>query len=243
MTKQQIVSNWLPRYTGEENKNFGEYILLTNFSNYVEMFATMHKTKVIGAGKPFQCATASDITIINFGMGSPGAATVMDLLAAINPKAVLFLGKCGGIQALETPLHAHRKRNEIEWIEDHVIVARVALPLELPRTTHHHERLDRVVGVHEHALARRGGDERHAKSRLQVRHLGLGPITKGRVRALGLGLIEAQNVVKGPAAFGQLHVGQAGVAALQIPEARDTCQHVFATGFDDGDGHGMASSG
>ena len=103
MTKQQIVSNWLPRYTGEENKNFGEYILLTNFSNYVEMFATMHKTKVIGAGKPFQCATASDITIINFGMGSPGAATVMDLLAAINPKAVLFLGKCGGL----------KKRNKI----------------------------------------------------------------------------------------------------------------------------------
>lgn len=103
MTKQQIVSNWLPRYTGEQNKNFGEYILLTNFNNYVEMFAAMHNVNVIGRDKPFQCATASDITIINFGMGSPGAATVMDLLAAINPKAVLFLGKCGGL----------KKRNKI----------------------------------------------------------------------------------------------------------------------------------
>ena len=98
MTKQQIVANWLPRYTGEENKNFGEYILLTNFSNYVETFAKMHGVNVVGKDKPFLCATANDITIINFGMGSPGAATVMDLLAAINPKAVLFLGKCGGLK-------------------------------------------------------------------------------------------------------------------------------------------------
>ncbi|HJZ60119.1 MAG TPA: AMP nucleosidase, partial [Gemmataceae bacterium] len=36
--------------------------------------------------------------IMNFGMGSAMAATVMDLLAAIEPKAVLFLGKCGGLK-------------------------------------------------------------------------------------------------------------------------------------------------
>jgi AMP nucleosidase len=45
-----------------------------------------------------QCATANGITIINFGMGSPGAATIMDLLTAISPEAVLFLGKCGGLK-------------------------------------------------------------------------------------------------------------------------------------------------
>lgn len=97
-TKEEIVKNWLPRYTGEALENFGEYILLTNFSNYVEMFAKQHKVKVIGKDRPFQCATADGITIINFGMGSPGAATVMDLLSAIEPKAVLFLGKCGGLK-------------------------------------------------------------------------------------------------------------------------------------------------
>jgi AMP nucleosidase len=102
-TKEDIVENWLPRYTGEKLENFGEYILLTNFSNYVEMFAKWHKVKVIGKDKPMQCATADDITIINFGMGSPGAATIMDLLSAIHPKAVLFLGKCGGL----------KKRNKI----------------------------------------------------------------------------------------------------------------------------------
>ena len=97
-TKQEIVSNWLPRYTGEELLNFGKYILLTNFSNYVELFAKKHKCKIIGKDKPMQCATADGITIINFGMGSASAATVMDLLTAITPKAVLFLGKCGGLK-------------------------------------------------------------------------------------------------------------------------------------------------
>jgi AMP nucleosidase len=97
-TKEEIVNNWLPRYTGETLENFGKYILLTNFKNYVDMFAKQHKVKVIGKDRPFQCATADGITIINFGMGSPGAATVMDLLSAIAPKAVLFLGKCGGLK-------------------------------------------------------------------------------------------------------------------------------------------------
>ncbi len=97
-TKAEIVTNWLTRYTGESLENFGEYILLTNFSNYVDMFAKWNKVKVVGKDRPFQCATADGITIINFGMGSPNAATIMDCLSAIAPKAVLFLGKCGGLK-------------------------------------------------------------------------------------------------------------------------------------------------
>ena len=73
-TKQDIVENWLPRYTGESIDKFGKYILLTNFGNYVELFASWNNVEVIGEGKPMQCATADDITIINFGMGSPTAA-------------------------------------------------------------------------------------------------------------------------------------------------------------------------
>src|SRR6201985_3571929 len=97
-SKEEIVHNWLPRYTGEKLGNFGKYILLTNFSNYVKLFADWNDADVVGLDKPMQCATADDITIINFGMGSPTAATVMDLLTAIEPKAVLFLGKCGGLK-------------------------------------------------------------------------------------------------------------------------------------------------
>lgn len=97
-TKKEIVDNWLPRYTGLDLDSFGEYILICNFHNYIEKFAEMHKVDIIGAGKPMQCATANGITIINFGMGSASAATCMDLLSAIQPKAVLFLGKCGGLK-------------------------------------------------------------------------------------------------------------------------------------------------
>ncbi|RPD38977.1 AMP nucleosidase [Chitinophaga barathri] len=97
-TKEEIVANWLPRYTGEKLENFGSHILLTNFSNYVTMFAKWNNAKIVGADRPMQCCTSGDITIINFGMGSPGAATVMDLLSAISPNAVLFLGKCGGLK-------------------------------------------------------------------------------------------------------------------------------------------------
>lgn len=102
-TKEEIINNWLPRYTGEKISNFSKYILLTNFSNYVQMFADWHKVDVVGKDRPFQCATAEGITIINFSMGSPNAATIMDLLGAIEPSAVLFLGKCGGL----------KKRNKI----------------------------------------------------------------------------------------------------------------------------------
>jgi AMP nucleosidase len=97
-TKKEIVENWLPRYTGEQLENFGKYILLCNFSHYVDEFAKQNKVTIIGKDKPMQCATKDNITIINFGMGSASAATVMDLLSAIEPKAVLFLGKCGGLK-------------------------------------------------------------------------------------------------------------------------------------------------
>jgi AMP nucleosidase len=97
-TKEDIVNNWLPRYTGQPLEDFGKFILLTNFSNYLRLFSEWTGAPIIGIDKPMQCATAEGITIINFGMGSPTAATVMDLLTAISPEAVLFLGKCGGLK-------------------------------------------------------------------------------------------------------------------------------------------------
>jgi len=98
-TKQEIVNNWLPRYTGVSLESFSQYILLTNFDNYVERFAKIHNTDVQGLDKAMPSATADGVSIINFGMGSPNAATIMDLLSAIKPKAVLFLGKCGGLKS------------------------------------------------------------------------------------------------------------------------------------------------
>lgn len=97
-SKDEIVANWLPRYTGIPLKDWGQYILLTNFSNYVRMFAEWNQVPVLGEDKPMVSAHAGGISIINFGMGSASAATVMDLLMAIQPKATLFLGKCGGLK-------------------------------------------------------------------------------------------------------------------------------------------------
>lgn len=97
-TKEEIVKNWLPRYTGTTLENFGKYILLTNFNNYVEYFATTNNVEIQGKDKAMPNATANGITIINFSMGSANAATIMDLLGAIEPKACLFLGKCGGLK-------------------------------------------------------------------------------------------------------------------------------------------------
>lgn len=96
--KEEIVKNWLPRYTGVAVEEFGKYILLTNFQNYVEKFAGINGVKVNGKDNSMPSATAGNISIINFGMGSANAATVIDLLTAVNPKACLFLGKCGGLK-------------------------------------------------------------------------------------------------------------------------------------------------
>ncbi len=96
--KEEIVENWLPRYTGVPLESFSKYILLTNFKHYVELFAQKYGVEVQGLTNSMQSATAENITIVNFGMGSPNAAIIMDLLSAIHPKAVLFLGKCGGLK-------------------------------------------------------------------------------------------------------------------------------------------------
>src|SRR5262245_25957748 len=99
ITKHDLVQDWLPRYTGMPLDRFGNYVLLTNFRTYINNFAGKFGCQVFGADRPMQAATNSDgLTMINFGIGSPNAATVMDLLTAISPKAVLFLGKCGGLK-------------------------------------------------------------------------------------------------------------------------------------------------
>lgn len=97
-TKSEIVEDWLPRYTGTELSDFGDYILLTNFSHYLELFAKWNKVSIQGENRAMPSATANNITMVNFGMGSANAATIMDLLSAVSPKAALFLGKCGGLK-------------------------------------------------------------------------------------------------------------------------------------------------
>ena len=128
ITKEAIQSDWLFRYSGLEIEKFGKFIILTNFQNYINLFAELApkiaKKDAKEKNDPvdnFKCTFAGmdrympnatykrtekdeGITIINFGMGSPNAATIIDLLPAINPKAILFLGKCGSLKQDKIPL-------------------------------------------------------------------------------------------------------------------------------------------
>jgi len=97
-TKKEIVDDWLPRYTGTTLEEFGDFILLTNFNFYLDLFSNWYKVPIKGKDRAMPSVTHERITLINFGMGSPNAATIMDLLGAIGPKAALFLGKCGGLK-------------------------------------------------------------------------------------------------------------------------------------------------
>jgi len=99
-TKEEIVSDWLPRYTGTELNEFGKYILLVNFNQYVNIFSEWFNSPIKGVDKVMLNSTFENITIINYGMGSSNAATIVDLLSAIEPKAILFLGKCGGLKKI-----------------------------------------------------------------------------------------------------------------------------------------------
>ena len=99
VSKNDLAHDWLPRYTGMPLEKFGDYVLLTNFRTYINRFGEIFDCPVYGENRPMQAATNdAGLSIINFGIGSPNAATVMDLLTAYQPKAVLFLGKCGGLK-------------------------------------------------------------------------------------------------------------------------------------------------
>ena len=98
-TKLEIAKNWLPRYTGMPLELFGDYILITNFKDYITKFSERFQCEIYGEGRAMQASTNTNgLTIINYGIGSPNAATIMDLLVAVKPKGVLFLGKCGGLK-------------------------------------------------------------------------------------------------------------------------------------------------
>ena len=128
--KEDIVANWLPRYTGVPLADFGQHILLTNFGGYLGHFSRMTGAPVVGLDRPMPSATADGITMINFGMGSPNAATMMDLLSAIGPRAVLFLGKCGGLKRknnLGDGLNAMRDYKERSKVKNGAATWEVAL--------------------------------------------------------------------------------------------------------------------
>jgi AMP nucleosidase len=99
ITREIIGVNLLERYTGSELSQFQPYILLTNFDKYVEAFAKNFNLPLQRGSAMTACHNPQiGVSIINFGVGSPVAALIAELLSLIHPKATLMLGMCGGLR-------------------------------------------------------------------------------------------------------------------------------------------------
>lgn len=97
--EESIAIDTLERYSGSPALSFQDYLLLTNFPRYVEYFAESRKVEVL-EGSMFKVAHSprEKISILDFKIGSPAAALVIDLCANLPVKASLMLGMCGGLR-------------------------------------------------------------------------------------------------------------------------------------------------
>jgi len=97
--KWKIAADMLERYTGTAPEDFKKQIILTNFQHYLDRFATLCDDAYTTEGSAMN-ATHSEsmgVSIIDFSIGSPNAALIIEILATADPKAVLFLGLTGGL--------------------------------------------------------------------------------------------------------------------------------------------------
>jgi AMP nucleosidase len=97
--KKKIARDMLERYTGHDIKDFQKQIILTNFHYYMERFNVLLPDSHYTQGSAFKASSSkkAKVTIIEFGVGSAMAALIGELLAVVEPKAVLFLGLAGGV--------------------------------------------------------------------------------------------------------------------------------------------------
>ncbi|HEX7022685.1 MAG TPA: AMP nucleosidase [Trueperaceae bacterium] len=97
--KWRIGREFLQRYTGTPPEDFQKQIILTNFGHYMERFTLLCNDAVTTRGSMMAAAHSQErgVSIIDFSMGSPVAALIIEVLATAEPKAVLFLGMCGGL--------------------------------------------------------------------------------------------------------------------------------------------------
>ncbi len=97
--EEQIARDTLERYSGSDVNLFQPYLLLTNFPKYVHYFAESRDVQVL-EGSMFKVAHSpkENISILDFKIGSPSAALVVDLCAFLPIRASLMLGMCGGLR-------------------------------------------------------------------------------------------------------------------------------------------------
>ncbi len=96
--KLKIARDMLERYTGGNLSDFKKHIILTNFNKYMHVFAERFNAE-IHTGSVMSVIHAEDVNVsmVDFKIGAPTAALIIELLAVLDPQAVLFLGMCGGL--------------------------------------------------------------------------------------------------------------------------------------------------
>ena len=98
-SRDRVGISTLERYTGSKSSDFQPYILLTNFKAYVDLFSKRFDIPLNQGSVMRACHSKKEgISIIDYSVGSPVAALVVELLSFIKPKAVLMLGMCGGLR-------------------------------------------------------------------------------------------------------------------------------------------------
>ena len=98
MKEHEYIRQTLERYTGSSLDSFCDHLLITNFKPYIRRF--QEKTGGTYSEGNFRVvhATEMNCTMIDFGIGSPQAALLINCLAYLdNLKSVIMLGMCGGI--------------------------------------------------------------------------------------------------------------------------------------------------
>ncbi len=97
--EEQFARETLERYSGSPPEFFQSNLLLTNFPRYVDYFGEKYGVKV-HEGSMFKVVHCpkEEITILDFKIGSPAAALVVDLCSFLDVKAALLLGMCGGLR-------------------------------------------------------------------------------------------------------------------------------------------------
>ncbi|MCM2277632.1 MAG: AMP nucleosidase [Oligoflexia bacterium] len=96
--KQKIARDILERYTGSAPETFRKQIILTNFQYYLDRFNDLCGTsRTQGSAMSVVHSETANVSIVNFSIGSPTAALIIETLSTVDPTAVLLLGMCGGL--------------------------------------------------------------------------------------------------------------------------------------------------
>ncbi|MFC1734955.1 AMP nucleosidase [Candidatus Hydrogenedentota bacterium] len=98
--RDKVGISTLERYAGSASGKYQPYVLLTNFKRYADTFSeTFHQPVHQGSAMRSCHSPEEQLTIVDYGVGSPVAALIIELLSFVNPKAVIMLGMCGGLRS------------------------------------------------------------------------------------------------------------------------------------------------